>query len=187
MSAALAMRVSYAFSRYAFFFALSGRGAICLEQERWAVVTGASSGIGRAIASAAAAHGFSIVATARSAAPLEVLKGELSNAFGVSTVAVACDLSKADCLLQLLSTTRLLQVDLLVANAGFSWTGDFVDHPEAGARSMLDLNLGATISLCRSFGAVFAKARRGSILISGSLTGLAPLPGAAVYGATKAS
>lgn len=62
---------------------------------------------------------------------------------------------------------------------------DFVSQPEALVGQMLDLNVGSVASLCRSFGADFEKAQRGSILVTGSLTALAPLPGAAVYGATK--
>ena len=58
--------------------------------------------------------------------------------------------------------------------------------PEAEAHALLDLNLGSTVSLCRLYGADFAAKQDGRILITGSLTALAPLPGASLYGATKA-
>lgn len=94
-----------------------------MEPQRWAVVTGASTGIGHAMTHAVAARGFSVVATARSTSLLTKLQSTLKTQHKVDVVTVSCDLSTQDCLSQLRKVTRSLNVELLVANAGSTWTG----------------------------------------------------------------
>ena len=77
-------------------------------------------------------------------------------------------------------------MDLLVANAGFAWVGDFVDQPVEKIASMLAVNMAAPAELCRLYGADMAAAGRGALLLTSSLTAFAPLPGSALYGASRA-
>jgi len=151
----------------------------------WAVITGASSGIGRELARQAAASGFSVVGAARSDGALQSLGKELTEGYGVRFERVSCDLSTTRCHESLRQATEHLNVTLLVANAGFAIVGDLISLPLAQMQSLLDLNLGSTMKLCRLYASDFATRRHGRILITGSLVGMAPLPGALLYGASK--
>ena len=152
----------------------------------WAVITGASSGIGRELARAAAADGFNVLAAARNGDSLKALGTELTEAYGVQVLPMSCDLSTKIGRARLLQASKALAVEVLVANAGIAMIGDATEQAEDRLDALIALNIHASADLCRMFGAAFATAGRGSILVTASITGAAPLPGSAVYGASKA-
>ena len=96
------------------------------------------------------------------------------------------DLTQSGAATKIHAATKHLTVDLLVANAGFAWVGDFVDQPMENIASMLAVNMAAPAELCRLYGADMAAAGRGALLLTSSLTAFAPLPGSALYGASRA-
>ena len=155
------------------------------EARPWAVVTGASSGIGRAIALEAVSRGFNVAAVARRKDQLQTLVNEITAANSCATYIVA-DLTQPGAAVKVHAATKHLAVDLLVANAGFAWVGDFVDQPMENIASMLAVNMAAPAELCRLYGADMAAAGRGALLLTSSLTAFAPLPGSALYGASRA-
>ena len=157
------------------------------ETRPWAVVTGASSGIGRAIALEAANRGFNVAALARRKDQLQTLVDEIkaSNTCA-DALPIVSDLTQSGSAAKVHSATKHLTVDLLVANAGFAWVGDFVDQPTEKIASMLAVNMAAPAELCRLYGADMAAAGRGALLLTSSLTAFAPLPGSALYGASRA-
>jgi hypothetical protein len=150
----------------------------------WAVVTGATSGIGRAVAGELATAGLALVLVARDAAALAAVRDELRGAADVETV--AADLSTTGGVTAVVTATAGLDVGLLVSAAGFGTSGPCVDGDPATELTMLDVNCRATYLLSREFGSRFARRGRGGLVLFGSIVGYQGAPGAAHYAATKA-
>lgn len=152
----------------------------------WAVITGASDGIGRAIAQRAAAEGFNVLLAARSEPKLRALADDLAKRHPVQTRVAAVDLSRADGVSTLLRASETLDVGLAVLAAGFATTGDFLHSPADDEMEMIAVNITAVAALAQVFSQRMAKRGRGGIVLFGSLLGWAGVPGEANYAATKA-
>lgn len=152
----------------------------------WAVVTGASDGIGRAIATELAIAGLNVVLCARRGEVLDALGAELSAAHGVETRSSALDLSDDRSIARLLEETRGLEVGLLVAAAGFGTSGAFLDADLTTELSMIDVNCRAVAALAHGFGRRFADRGSGGLVLLSSLVAFQGVPRAANYAATKA-
>jgi len=152
----------------------------------WAIVTGASDGIGRAFAEHLAESGLHLVLVARRAALLEALGAALSQKHGVEVRTVAADLGKPAGLQELILHTAQLDVGLLVACAGFGTSGQFLDAPLENELEMLDVNCRAVVVLSHHFGARFRTRKRGGLILMSSLLAFQGVPRAAHYAATKA-
>ncbi|MBM2577937.1 SDR family oxidoreductase [Jannaschia sp. Os4] len=150
-----------------------------------ALVTGATSGIGRALAELHASKGGDLLLVARRAAELADLKAELE-AKGVGVDTVAADLGTPEGLAATTAAAEGREVDLLVNNAGFGGRGEFVDRPLDDDLAMVDLNVKAVMALCHAVGGDMANRGRGRILNVGSTAGHMPGPLQATYFATKA-
>ncbi|MGJ4919002.1 SDR family NAD(P)-dependent oxidoreductase [Bradyrhizobium oligotrophicum] len=152
----------------------------------YAVVTGASDGIGRAVAMRLAEAGFGLVLVARRRAVLEALAAELEPRTPIRPVVITADLSVPDDVDRIARETADLDVGLLVAAAGFGTSGPFVDGDLAAELNMIDVNCRALAQLTHLFGRRFAARRRGGIVLMSSLVAFQGVPRAANYAATKA-
>jgi short-subunit dehydrogenase len=152
----------------------------------WAVVTGASSGIGRALAIELAAKGLNLVLVARRQAELEQAARDLSANPGVQVRVLAADLATATALTRIENETKDLEVGLFVAAAGFGTAGEFLDAQLETELAMLDVNCRAVMQLSLHFGKRLAERGRGGLILFGSLVGYQGTPRAAHYAATKA-
>ena len=152
----------------------------------WAVVTGASDGIGRAFAVEAAKAGLHLVLVARRQDRLEILARELETARGVKTLVVASDLSTQIGRDEVVSAVKDLDVGLFVAAAGFGTSGPVLRADLEKERLMLDVNCYALFAHCIHFGQRFAARGSGGIILMSSLVGWQGTPWAAHYAATKA-
>lgn len=152
----------------------------------WVVVTGASSGIGRALAMELAAKGLDLVLVARREAELEQLAGVLLAGHGVQLRVLAADLATTTALTRIETETQDLDVGLFVAAAGFGTAGKFLDADLETELAMLDVNCRAVMQLSLHFGKRFAERGRGGMILFGSLVGYQGTPRAAHYAATKA-
>ncbi|QHC23904.1 SDR family NAD(P)-dependent oxidoreductase [Streptomyces sp. GS7] len=155
---------------------------------RTALITGASSGIGTALARLLAARGVSLVLVARRESRLRDLAAELRAAHSVEVEVLPADLTDAAQTAQVAArlTDAAKPVELLVNNAGAGATGVFADLPVDREEATLRLNNEAVVRLTRSVLPQMRSAGRGGILNVSSLTGSFPSPSRATYGATKA-
>lgn len=153
----------------------------------WAIVTGASSGIGRELARQLAREQLSLVLVARREAALEELAAELlSTNRSIAIRALPLDLSTKEASAALDRETRDLEVGMLVASAGFGTSGKFLESSLENELAMLSVNCAALTSQVHAFGQRFARQGRGGILLLSSIVGFQGMPFAAHYAATKA-
>lgn len=148
------------------------------------LVTGASRGIGAALARVAASEGRDLVLTARDAGDLERLSRELAGRFGVSARVIAADIAIPEEVDRVWAEAG--PVDVLVNNAGLGGAGDFA-RPETWPRErqMLEVNLLAATRLAKLATGAMISAGAGRILNVASLAGYLPGPNMAIYFATK--
>ncbi|WP_296418031.1 SDR family NAD(P)-dependent oxidoreductase [Pseudooctadecabacter sp.] len=153
-----------------------------------ALITGASSGIGAALARFHAKTGGDLILTARRVDALNALKDELEAAHGVTVRVVALDLGTANGAESLVEAVEGfdMTVDILINNAGFGGHGRLIDRDLADEQAMIDLNVKALVTLTHAFGSKMAAKGGGRILNVGSTAGFMPGPLQAVYFATKA-
>lgn len=148
----------------------------------WALVTGASSGIGRQMARAVAKRGLNVVLVARRAEELAAVAAECTTA----TRLIAADLSVAVEVERVARETAGLDVGLVVAAAGFGTSGAFVAGNLADELNMVDLNCRSVVALSHEFGRRLARRGRGGLILYSSLVAFQGVPRAANYAATKA-
>ena len=152
----------------------------------WAVVTGASSGIGQACARELSTTGLNLLLVARRQDELRALAMELGATGGGEMQVVAADLATTAGLTRVETATKNLDVGLLVAAAGFGTSGEFLSGDLADELAMLDLNCRASLQQSLHFGRRFAARGKGGLILFGSLVGFQGSPAAAHYAATKA-
>jgi uncharacterized protein len=152
----------------------------------WAVVLGASEGLGEAFAGAIAARGINVVVAARRTGLLEQVADRIASAYDVQTRAVTLDLTDPEFLGDLRTGTDGLEVGLVVYNATGVYTGEFEDQPLASMRSMVGINCLGPLVVCEHFGDSMITRGRGGIVLMSSGAGLAGCPYNATYAASKA-
>ena len=151
----------------------------------WALITGASAGIGAEFARALAREGMSCALTARRRERLDTLARELESAYGVETRVVPLDLSAPDGAERLVDAVADLDIGLVIANAGYGLAGRFITQDTRRLQEMIQLNCSAPVVLAsRLMPRLLARGRGGLIIVS-SVAGHQPLPLNAVYSATK--
>jgi short-subunit dehydrogenase len=152
----------------------------------WALVTGASSGIGREFARQLAARGLNVVLVARRAERLVELAAELVGRHSIEARPVALDLCFDNFLDAIRAATEGLEVGLLINSAGFARTGPFLDANPDEMTRMLNLNCRAPLALAREYGPAMRARRRGGIVFLSSVTGFVGTPLWSLYSGTKA-
>jgi len=152
----------------------------------WAVVTGASDGIGREMAWRLAEAGLNLVLVARRHAVLDQIATDLAVRHGIETRVIAADLARGDAPATVVTGTDDLDVGLLVAAAGFGSSGRFIDSRLDEELVMVDVNCRAVMALSWHFGRRFANRGRGGMVLMSSLLAFQGVPYSAHYAATKA-
>jgi short-subunit dehydrogenase len=154
---------------------------------KWALVTGASAGIGVALARELARQGAKIILTARRKERLESLAAELA-AKGTETRIVAADLNDPNAPQQIFDATEGagIQVEILVNNAGLGQFGEFYASPVEQEMSQVRVNCEAMVRLSRLFVPRMVERRRGWVMILASTASFQPVPYITTYAATKA-
>lgn len=152
-----------------------------------ALVTGASSGIGRSFAIALAEQGENVFLVARREERLKELAGKLTDRFAVKADYLPLDLTQPDSRRQLYDEVarRSYEVETLVNNAGFGIVGRFDETDLALSMQMMQLNVAALIELSGLYLPQMTARGSGNLINISSTAGFQPLAGMALYGATK--
>ncbi|MDJ0787449.1 MAG: SDR family NAD(P)-dependent oxidoreductase [Myxococcota bacterium] len=152
----------------------------------WAVVTGASEGIGREMARTLAQAGVHLTLVARRRDALEALAEELSASHDVAVRVLEADLADLSAVDRVERETRDLDVGLLVACAGFGTSGPFLDRALEDELGQLDVNCRAVLAMSHAYGRRLRERGRGGIVLMSSLLAFQGVPNASHYAATKA-
>jgi short-subunit dehydrogenase len=152
----------------------------------WAVVTGASSGIGLEICRQLAGAGFSLVINSRSSVNLQEVYQELKSKYDIQIKVIASDLSEENGLEPILNFTKDLKVGLLVMSAGYGTSGPFVESSLPREINMLRVNSEALLAITHHFSRKFKEQKRGGIILMSSMVAFQGVPFSAHYAATKA-
>jgi len=155
----------------------------------YALVTGASRGIGRAIAVELARYNIPLILVARDVTKLSAVAKDIETHYGIPCRILQADLTSPDCASRIYAATTKagLDVDILINNAGVCTHGDLIDADIDDALRMIQLNVGSVVELSRLYGKNMKDRRRGRILFVSSMSGALPgCPSVAVYAATKA-
>jgi uncharacterized protein len=156
------------------------------SNSKWALITGASSGIGRALAFEFAAHGFNVFLTARNEESLRQVAAECAQKFSIETKVHPADLSDSEAVDALLQALSASPIEILVNNAGFGVVGEFAQTTVQTELQMLDVQLSATLKLTKALLPSMVARKSGGILNVASVYSFAPVPFQAVYSACKA-
>jgi len=153
-----------------------------------ALITGASAGIGEALARYHAGKGGDMVLVARRQDKLDALKRDIEGKFAVKVHVIAMDIGTAEAAQTLYDQVRAggHEIGVLINNAGFGGRGNHINRELAAEQAMVDLNVMSLMTLTRLFAADMAARGSGHILNVGSTAGFMPGPKQAVYFATKA-
>ena len=153
---------------------------------RWALIAGASEGIGRAFAEELASQGFSLVLAARRRAPLESAAHDLTTRHGIAVRTVEVDLSEASSFAAMAEATADLEIGLAVYNAAHSTQGEFLDRPLDDHLRAVDLNCRGPMMFAHQFGSAMRARGRGGLILMSSMSGFQGTAMVASYAATKA-
>jgi len=155
---------------------------------KWALVTGASAGIGRALAIELAAGGAHLVLTARRCDRLEDLSAHLRSRHDIRIELCPADLARPSAPDEIFAFTqgKGIDLDLLINNAGFGAYGDFFRSDLARYLEMVQVNIAAVVHLTRLYLPRMVERRRGDILIVASTAAFQAVPFITTYAATKA-
>lgn len=158
-----------------------------MTQPRYALVTGASRGLGKYFARALAARQHHVVLVARNNDRLATLAAELEKTHGIRAETIVLDLASPGAGGRLAEqlAARDLKIDLLVNNAGFGDQGEFLKLPLARQLEMINLQNATVVELTYKLLPAMIEQRRGGIINVSSMAGFQPIPYATVYSATK--
>ncbi len=156
--------------------------------QKWALITGASSGIGRALALECAGQGYNVFLTSRDEQALQQVAADCRRQYNVETRVYAADLSRpesVDGLIRVLSAPPI-EIEFLANNAGFGVGGEFLKTDLARELDLLNVQLAATLKLTKAVLPQMRARKNGRILNVASVYSFAPVPFQAVYSACKA-
>jgi short-subunit dehydrogenase len=151
----------------------------------WALVTGASSGIGEGFARRLAQEGFHLVLVARRKYELENLGRELDSQYNTQCKIIQADLSEESEIGRVLEQTDAMDIGLLISNAGTGSVSRFFDRSPEELKRIIQLNAVSHVSLCHHFGHKMVIRRQGGILLTGAMGAIHGVPYMANEAGTK--
>ncbi len=162
--------------------------AMTSQQAKWALVTGASSGIGEAFAERLAADGFNVFISARRDDRLTEIKNRLEQTHGIQVYKIVADLSDRAAVTTIIETVQAagVEISFLVNNAGYGTNGRFHEIAVERELTMIDVNCRSLVELSGHFSRQMVGSGSGTIVHTASVGGFGPIPYFATYGATKA-
>lgn len=151
----------------------------------WALITGASSGIGLEFAKYLSARKINLLLAARRIDILNHISEELSSKENIEVIPVQCDLTNDTDVDNLLKVCSTKEIGILINNAGFGMNGKFTDGDSETQRNMIRLNCEAPVILTNVILGQMLKRGKGAVIFLGSILAFQPSPLMALYSATK--
>jgi short-subunit dehydrogenase len=151
----------------------------------WAVITGASSGVGREMALEIASKGISVVLVARRKALLTKLASDIEEKFKVESKIVVVDFAESVATQSVIDTCKGLEVGLLVNSAGYALTGEFSDNALEDELALLEVNVKTPLVLSHYFSQQMKERKKGGIIFLSSIMALGAAKNWASYNASK--
>ena len=158
---------------------------IAQKYGKWAIVTGASSGIGQELALQIAACGLHTILVARNNSKLSDLKAQIEGQYGTQVITISLDLG-SDSVHPVIDAAKGKEVGLLVASAGFGTSGPLINGSLPEEVNMLKVNCESLLAITHHYAQYFARQKRGGIILLSSMVAFQGVPFAAHYAATKA-
>ncbi len=152
----------------------------------WAIITGASSGIGFELATQLASAGFNLVINGRHLDRLREIEKQLKVSSTIEIKIVASDVAETEGIEKIIQSTQGLNIGLLVVSAGYGTSGLFIDSSLHAEINMLRVNCEALLSLTHYYSQQFVQEKRGGIILMSSMVAFQGTPYSANYAATKA-
>ena len=153
----------------------------------WAIITGASSGIGLELATQLASAGFNLVINSRNLDKLQEVEQQLKTiSTNIEIKTVAADVSEKEGIDKIIQSTQGLNIGLLVVSAGYGTSGNFINGSLPSEIDMLRVNCEALLSLTHHYSQQFVEQKRGGIILMSSMVAFQGTPYSANYAATKA-
>jgi short-subunit dehydrogenase len=156
------------------------------HRNQWALITGASAGIGRELARCCAADGFNLILVARNQPSLVALANELTAAHGIDVQVLVRDLATSGAAAGIFEAVRDKSVSILINNAGFGLYGPFARNDPRTQTELMQVNMAALVELTHHFVQPMLVRRQGRILNVASLAAFQPGPTVNLYYASKA-
>ncbi|HEX5001705.1 MAG TPA: SDR family NAD(P)-dependent oxidoreductase [Bacteroidia bacterium] len=153
---------------------------------QWAIITGASSGIGLELATQLAKAGLNLVINSRQLARLQQVERNLKSLSTIEIKIVASDVSETEGINKIIEASKGLNVGLLIVSAGYGTSGNFIDSSLHSEINMLRVNCEALLSLTHYYSQQFVQQKRGGIIVMSSMVAFQGTPYSANYAATKA-
>ena len=152
----------------------------------WALIVGASHGVGAEFARQVAAQGINCVLLARRESALQTLQAELEREYSVETRIITVDLSKDTAVATINKGVNDLDIGLLIYNAGSPpYASEFLKAPVSDWQGLVRLNVSTVMELCHQFGQQFVQRGKGGLLLVGSQAGLGGNKKYSMYTGTK--
>ena len=151
----------------------------------WAVITGASSGIGKELTRLLCESGLNVVLVARNKEALDILKIEVEKNHGITAETIVADLGNAE-FAEVYQSTKNKKVGLFVASAGFGTSGEFIENSVQTESNMIQVNCVALMQMTHFFAQKFVAQNKGGIILLSSMVAFQGVPFSANYAATKA-
>ena len=153
---------------------------------KWAIITGASSGIGKALAERLAEAGLNLVISSRNLQKLEEIAANLTVKHNIQVIPVDADVSTNEGIEKIISASKNREVGLFIPSAGYGTSGDFINSSLQEEINMLRVNAEAVLSLTHYFSNLFVNQKRGGIIFLSSIVAFQGVPYASNYASTKA-
>ncbi|XP_075045008.1 inactive hydroxysteroid dehydrogenase-like protein 1 isoform X3 [Mixophyes fleayi] len=169
-------------------YRLFSNTSVIRQYGEWAVVTGATDGIGKAYAEELASHGVNIILLGRNMEKLQKVSETISATYRVKTRFIVADLSKGrEVFTTIKEALKDADVGILVNNAGvgYDYPACFTEVPEDKSWEIINVNIAAAVMMVHAVLPGMVQRRRGAIINVGSVTGCRPVPHATVYSSSK--
>jgi len=153
---------------------------------RYALITGATAGIGEQFAVQLAESGFNLVLVARRKQKMDALAASLHSRFDVAVETIDLDLAAENATTELVRRTQHVDIGLVIVSAGIFTSGPFIANPLLDETQLVTVNALVPMQLAHEYGRTMAKRNRGGIILVASTVGHQAAPYLANYAATKA-